>query len=337
MHNILVPLLLCASLLPGQEDPRRQFDFWVGTWKVHNRSLDKNGRWVDAGTARARVRPILSGEAILEEWEGQTGARQKTFGISVRSYDPKRRAWEIQLCWPSPGNVGFGPMLGRFRHGRAEFFPPQAFAQETPRATRFTFSDALPDTCRWDMAMPVAGAGWRTTWIMEFSREQSAAATIAAGEPLRRAPTRPVCGTPAARQFDQLHGAWSGTASLAGHKPKLAASLRVSSSNRGCSTLGFLTLKAGEALVGEGFTAWAYNPKTKAWQGRSLRSGTAGFGHWSGNFTGPRRALLESRTARHWRRATYAWSSPTMLSVTQERSEDTGRSWQPELVLELEK
>jgi hypothetical protein len=52
----------------------RDLDFWVGEWKVQNRMLQAKG-WIDAGVAKARIRPILGGMAILEEWNGESGGR----------------------------------------------------------------------------------------------------------------------------------------------------------------------------------------------------------------------------------------------------------------------
>jgi hypothetical protein len=62
-------------------------------------------------------------------------------------------------------------MEGRFRNGRGEFFPPNTGEGERPNS-RFTFSDAGPNSLRWDGASPVDddARAWRTNWIMEWSR-----------------------------------------------------------------------------------------------------------------------------------------------------------------------
>ena len=114
------------------------------------------------------------------------------------------------MNWPAPNFAGFSNMEGSFRHGRAEFFPPSAFDGRPPRAERFTFSDALPNSCRWDMATPVEGGAWRTVWIMEFSRTLGAAKTIAAGEPISKPPAECVCKAENAWQLDGIVGAWQG-------------------------------------------------------------------------------------------------------------------------------
>ena len=66
----------------------REFDFWIGEWSVVNRDPTPNGGFEDRGTADARVRPILGGKALLEEWDGKTGKYADVFGISLRCFDP---------------------------------------------------------------------------------------------------------------------------------------------------------------------------------------------------------------------------------------------------------
>lgn len=272
---VFVGLLLAVSLpaqlraIPPQEE--RQFDFWVGQWDVQNRSLGADDGWHDAGKSKARIRPILGGRAILEEWDGKSGQRENTFGISVRYYNADSLRWVIILNWPNANYAGFSNMEGSFRHGRAEFFPPSTFDRKPPRGERFTFSDALPNSCRWDMAAPVKGGGWRTSWIMEFSRLQSAADTIKAGEPIRKPPAECVCKAEEARQFDGLVGEWDGRGWVAvGDERRVVfVKLRASSANRGCATLCFLDVD-GVDYREKHFEAWAWQKAAEKWVGRAL-------------------------------------------------------------------
>jgi hypothetical protein len=67
---------------PCSSPQYRQFDFWLGDWDV-----------IDAGThervARARVRSILGGCVVLEEYRGSTGSKGRSFSI----YDVTRAVW----------------------------------------------------------------------------------------------------------------------------------------------------------------------------------------------------------------------------------------------------
>jgi len=202
-------LALVAALglsLSANEDVTRQFDFWIGEWSVQNRFLQADGSWVDAGRARARIVPVLGGAAILEEWSGALGGRP-TFGLSLRAYDPKREDWNLLLNWPGGGNASFGTLRGSFRHGRGEFFTGQR-----PNLTRYTFSDAKPDSLRWDSATTKdGGQTWRTSWIMEFTRTRPAD-ELTGREPWET-PWDPTSSCPyeASRGFDFALGDWRGT------------------------------------------------------------------------------------------------------------------------------
>ncbi len=340
---VLATLVLAqdpAPLAPSKPaEPERQFDFWIGEWSVQNRALQKDGSWVDAGTSVARIRPILGGTAILEEWDGRTGYHQRTFGISVRYFDPATGRWVIGLNWPNAQAAGFSRMEGSFRHGRAEFFPPSAFGGKPPRATRFTFSDALPETCRWDMATPVAGGGWKTSWIMEFSRTKSVIATRADGEPIGTVPEKCVCATEEARQFDRFVGAWSGSGRSheEGGAKAVRATLRVSSTNRGCATLCFLDVQRG-ARVDRSFEAWAWQAQRGCWEAQALDDRAprldvliGGFDGDLGEFvrTDAQRARLEQT-----RRVRYEVVDAATIRLRRERTSDGGATWSP--VLELD-
>jgi hypothetical protein len=344
---LLIPLL-CSTLLPAQEEspaPERQFDFWVGEWRVHNRTLNED-RWEDAGTAKARIRPILGGAAILEEWLGLDGARADTFGISLRFHDPSTQRWVIALNWPGPRGALFTHMEGSFRHGRGEFFPPTAFEGDSgkePRATRFTFSDAQPNSCRWDLATPTADGGWRTTWIMEFSRTRSAADTIADGEPIRLPPEEPACAAPpAARAFDPLVGAWRGAGwhtDTSGGRHEVEAELRVSSANRGCATLCFLELRDGDAVWHE-FEAWAWHAPAGQWVARALDDREPALEVLVGEFdeNGHGTFVQTDRLGAvlpRSRRVHYRPLPGGGLALLHERSADGGASWTATAELEL--
>lgn len=168
MFTFLLPWLFAVSL--QVREPERQFDFWIGEWDVLNRQLQADGQWKDTDRTRARITPVCGGAGLFEEWAGpfQGGFMN---GMSLRSYDPETELWTILLFWTMDGNGAFGRMHGAFRHGRGEFFSTTQGEQRT----RYTFSDALPNTVRWDRAQTTdGGRSWSTNWIMEFERTRAA-------------------------------------------------------------------------------------------------------------------------------------------------------------------
>lgn len=208
---MLAALLLAAGTLGPprslQDDPRRQFDFWIGEWSVQNRDLQPDGSWKDGDVTRARITPVAGGNAILEEWAGPLrGAFMN--GFSLRAWNPGLERWEIVLFWTVDGSSSFGRMAGSFRHGRGEFIAPVA----GPGRTRYTFSDALADSVRWDSATTKdSGVSWRTDWIMEFSRTR-AASEASEDELFATDWTEGALSPhPAARRLDWMLGTWTGT------------------------------------------------------------------------------------------------------------------------------
>jgi hypothetical protein len=60
----------------------RQFDFWLGDWDVIDTETHTQ-------VARARVRSILGGCVVLEEYRGNTGTEGRSFSL----YDVTRDVW----------------------------------------------------------------------------------------------------------------------------------------------------------------------------------------------------------------------------------------------------
>ena len=90
---LILPLLAFAATVswptgaaaqttgPCSAQEYRQFDFWIGEWEV-----EANG--AQAGTNR--ITKILDGCVIMEEWEGGSNFKGKSFN----RYDPVTQKWE---------------------------------------------------------------------------------------------------------------------------------------------------------------------------------------------------------------------------------------------------
>src|SRR5262249_37261 len=79
-----------AAPAPADVD---DFDFLVGDWRVHHRYLSASGEWKEIeGTVINR--PILGGSGNIEE-HTFNGAQGTTYGLALRSYDPKTSQWSI--------------------------------------------------------------------------------------------------------------------------------------------------------------------------------------------------------------------------------------------------
>jgi hypothetical protein len=157
---------------PGERDGRRDFDFFIGRWKIHNRQLrarlKESTDWEEfEGTTVART--LLGGLGNLDECIMERGSGQLQ-GMTVRLYDPASRQWS--LYWADNVKAGIlqTPMIGRFENGRGEFYSHEPF-EGRHIFCRFIWSEITPTSCRWEQAYsPDGGKTWETNWIMDFVR-----------------------------------------------------------------------------------------------------------------------------------------------------------------------
>lgn len=262
--RFLLPLAL-AFLMPRSE-PARQFDFWIGEWSVQNRHMDKGGQWHDGDRTRARITPVLDGAAILEEWAGPFhGAFMN--GFSLRAWDPEAANWALLLFWTTDGNATFGTLHGNFRHGRGEFFAPES----GPQQTRYSFSDGLSDSLRWDSATTKdSGVNWNTDWIMEFSRTKAAAKVDEDALFASEWTEGDVSPHKQARELDWLVGEWVGTSEDATGET-CEARLRSKLLSKGCLILDVYETRAKGSADWDGeLTIRGYVAPAKRWEGWSL-------------------------------------------------------------------
>jgi hypothetical protein len=158
-------------------DGRRDFDFWFGRWRIHNRrlaSLQEPGctDWVEF-EATGEARPILRGLGNLDEYWAAEALPEGTplAGTSLRLFDPETRRWRI--WWASstrPGRLD-PPVEGSFVDGCGQFFGDDALNGKRIEV-RFDWTDITPTSARWEQAFSYdGGRSWETNWIMTMTRE----------------------------------------------------------------------------------------------------------------------------------------------------------------------
>jgi hypothetical protein len=148
------------------------FDFYLGTWRVHHRRLKErlvgSDEWQEFdGTSTAWT--LLDGagnvdDNVLELPDGPYRA------VSLRSFDPWSETWSIWwLDGRNPGTLD-PPVVGRFKNGVGTFIGDDILEGQ-PILVRFLWSDITDQTCRWEQAFsPDGGTTWEVNWIMESRR-----------------------------------------------------------------------------------------------------------------------------------------------------------------------
>ena len=148
------------------DDKHRQFDFWIGSWDVNLRTLQRDLSFRDSIAAKANIYSILNGKAILEFWDSEL-----IKGYSVRYFDTDEDEWRLWLNWPSDGDSTMSTLTGEFRHGRGEFSGGFTTRNGRKITQHYSFGDITPYSLRWDdLFSGDNGKTWQMNWRMEFSR-----------------------------------------------------------------------------------------------------------------------------------------------------------------------
>jgi hypothetical protein len=149
----------------------RDFDFLLGSWKVHNRLrrtwLAGVDEW-DEFEATSAARPILEGLGNVDEY--RTDYAGGSVGMALRLFDPKRRVWFIYWATTKRPGLLDPPVAGAIDGDSGVFEGDDTF-DGRPILVRFVWSRVSSGTPRWEQAFSDdGGETWETNWVMDFTR-----------------------------------------------------------------------------------------------------------------------------------------------------------------------
>ena len=154
-----------------QNDGRNDFDFLIGSWKVHHRMLAQrlkgSTEWLEF-KGDTVDRKILNGIGNMDDnvIHMQNGTVQ---AISLRLFNPATREWSIYWSTDKTGILDV-PMIGKFKDGCGAFYSQEVF-EGRHIYNRFIWSKITPNSCQWEQAFSEdGGKTWETNWIMDFVR-----------------------------------------------------------------------------------------------------------------------------------------------------------------------
>ena len=153
------------------DDGRNDFDFWMGSWKVHNRCrrerLKGSDDWLEF-EATVTARPLAG--VLGNEDEFRTDHDGGFVGMSFRFFDPETKTWSIY--WADsrrPGKLD-PPVLGSFAGDIGRFEGEDTLAGK-PILMRFDWSRVKTSSPLWEQSFSGDdGKSWETNWVMEFER-----------------------------------------------------------------------------------------------------------------------------------------------------------------------
>jgi len=147
------------------------FDFLVGSWRVHHRRLKErlagNHDWIEfEGTCA--MQKILGGAGNMDDnvLDFPGGAYR---AVTLRTYDPAKGQWSIS--WFDSRNPSHldPPVVGGFKNGVGTFYADDTFKGK-PIRVRFLWTKLATEP-HWEQAFSDdGGKTWETNWIMEFVR-----------------------------------------------------------------------------------------------------------------------------------------------------------------------
>jgi len=150
-----------------QRDGQHDFDWDIGSWKVHMRRLlhplSGSTTWVEYDGTDV-VRKLWDGRANLGEVELDGAAGHLEF-LTLRLYNPESHQWSMNISNSTAGTLS-APAVGGFEGGRGEFYDQEAYNGRTI-LVRFEVSVLTPTSCRFEQAFSVdGGKSWEVNLIV---------------------------------------------------------------------------------------------------------------------------------------------------------------------------
>jgi hypothetical protein len=156
-----------------ERDGQHDFDFEVGTWKIHLKRLlhplTGSKTWVELdGTSVTRK--VWDGRADLEEFEvdSPTGHIE---GLTLRLYHPQSRQWSLHWANAKEPTLE-NPVVGKFTNGRGEFYDQELFEGKAI-FVRFVWSGITPSSAHFEQSYSAdGGKTWEVNWITDQVRQR---------------------------------------------------------------------------------------------------------------------------------------------------------------------
>ena len=158
----------------AQRDGQHDFDFELGTWKIHLKRLvhplTGSTTWVEFdGTSVTRK--VWDGRADLEEFETDSPAGGHIEGMTLRLYDPQTHQWSLYWATSKSGTMG-PPTIGEFKDGRGEFYDTEPSGPNGKSIlVRFIWSKTNTNSPHFEQSFSEdGGKTWEVNWITDQTR-----------------------------------------------------------------------------------------------------------------------------------------------------------------------
>jgi hypothetical protein len=193
-------------------DGQHDFDFEIGTWKVHLKRLmhplTGSTTWVEFdGTVVARK--IWDGRANFDEFEADSPSGHVE-GLTLRLYNPQARQWNLYWANPKDGAFSGPPQVGEFKNGIGEFYSQDTFNGRMI-LIRYAWSAITLNSAHFEQSFSDdGGKSWEVNWITDQTRASDASLKSSAAAQMDSATSlATAAGQDGQHGFDALFGTWN--------------------------------------------------------------------------------------------------------------------------------
>ena len=150
---------------------KRDFDFYEGKWKLHNRKLktrlDNCTQWTEFESTQEMYR-VLNGIGNIDNYLA-TFDGVPFEGMSVRLFNTKTRLWSIYWADSIEGKLD-PPVVGSFENNVAHFFT-KSILKDKKIVVVFRWDVRDKENPVWSQAFSADnGKTWEWNWYMYFTR-----------------------------------------------------------------------------------------------------------------------------------------------------------------------
>ena len=202
------PAMQAATPRDGQHD----FDFEIGTWKVHLKKLQHpltgSTTWIEFDGSIA-ARAVWDGRANFDEFQADSPSGHIE-GLTLRLYNPQSRQWNLYWANPKDGTFSGPPQVGEFKNGIGEFYCQDTYNGRTI-LIRYVWSAITPNSAHFEQSFSTdGGKTWEVNWITDQTRTGAESAKASAAAQTDSAAAPPASADQDGQHgFDGLFGTWN--------------------------------------------------------------------------------------------------------------------------------
>ncbi len=173
MSHPSFPTTAPLEIIPAPNSAHTNFDFFSGTWRVHNKKLKTRlndcTEWIEFEAA-SECHNILNGFGNTDQFIAEING-VPIHGATFRLFNPKTKLWSIY--WADSNVVVLDvPQVGSFDGDIGNFYAWDVF-ENKPIIVLYQWDKTNPDAPIWSQAFSHDnGATWEWNWHMYFTRER---------------------------------------------------------------------------------------------------------------------------------------------------------------------